>query len=160
MNIRSNILILSMLPLTTSAADVMKASPSSSILKMALGLAVVLAIMAFITWVLKRMMPLAGRNQSVARVVGGVSVGSREKIVVVEIADRWIVVGVAPGQVSAIANIDAGANILVDNLSKPASQPSLNLEQRSAPIAVNFSEWLKKSVHAFTEKSKVTTDEK
>ena len=42
------------------------------------------------------------------KVVGGVSVGTRERVVVLEVAGRWLVVGVAAGQVNAIADIEKG----------------------------------------------------
>jgi flagellar protein FliO/FliZ len=110
MKIRLHLLALSFstLPWVAWAADA-AISPTGGVLKMVMGLAVVLAVMALITWVLKRMMPGAGGQQSVVRIVGGVSVGSRERVVVVEVADRWIVVGVAPGQVNGIANLEIGA---------------------------------------------------
>ena len=112
MKIRLNLFFLSflMLPFSAWAADAVAVSPSGGVLKMVLGLAVVLAVMALITWALKRFMPNIGsNNQSVVRVVGGVSVGSRERVVVVEVAGRWIVIGVAAGQVNGIANLDAGS---------------------------------------------------
>ncbi|PKO46957.1 MAG: flagellar biosynthetic protein FliO [Betaproteobacteria bacterium HGW-Betaproteobacteria-22] len=74
--------------------------------KMVLGLIVVLGILGVLAWMLKRMAPGIGKLQSAVRIVGGVSVGTRERVVVVEIADRWLVVGVAPGQVSALANLE------------------------------------------------------
>ncbi len=57
---------------------------------MLLGLAVVLVVMVLITWLVKRLMP--GVREKFVRIVGGVSVGSRERVVVLEVAGRWIVV--------------------------------------------------------------------
>jgi Flagellar biogenesis protein len=36
------------------------------------------------------------------RVLGGVAVGPRERLLLVEIGETWLVVGVAPGRVSAV----------------------------------------------------------
>jgi len=55
------------------------------------------------------MLPSLSGQQSIAKVLTSISVGTREKVVVIEVAGRWIVVGVAPGQVAAIANIKAVA---------------------------------------------------
>lgn len=111
-------ILLKLLALMTSmnasslwAAEAAVPSPTGGILKMVFGLVVVLAVMALVTWALKRMMPGVGGQQSAVRIVGGVSVGSRERIVVLEVAGRWLVVGVAPGRVNAIANLDIGADI-------------------------------------------------
>lgn len=114
---------------------------------MVMGLAVVLAVMALITWILKRMMPGAGGQQSVVRIVGGVSVGSRERVVVVEVADRWIVVGVAPGQVNGIANLEIGAVQLAEQAVGAGNLLNPNMNTFTQP----FAQWLKKSTSKLTE---------
>ena len=82
--------------------------PAASLLRTMLGLIVVLAVMAAIAWFMKRVGPVArGGNAQALRIVGGVSVGSREKVVVLEVGGRWLVVGVAPGQGNAIADREA-----------------------------------------------------
>jgi flagellar protein FliO/FliZ len=128
-------------------------SPSSSALKMVVGLAVVLAVMALVAWMLKRMMPSMGNNkQSVARVVGGVSVGSRERVVVVEIADRWIVVGVAPGQVNGIANLEANSlQLLSDSSNNLSGQLDVGSSGFTQTLVPPFAQWLQKSTAKFTE---------
>lgn len=135
-------------------------SPTGSILKMVLGLAVVLAVMALISWGVKRMMPGGTGQQSAVRIVGGVNVGSRERVVVLEVAGRWIVVGVAAGQVNGIANLEIGATQLSEQLAQnttiPSQTPSTLVHPMVQPLVKPFSEWLKKS----TEKVKVTLTDK
>jgi len=123
------------------AAEAATTSPTGSILKMVLGLGVVLVVMALISWVAKRMLPNAITQNSAVKVVGGVSVGSRERVVVLEVANRWLVVGVAQGQVSAIANLDIDA----DTLATAMHTDKASSESAMHPIAKPFSEWLKKS---------------
>lgn len=142
-------------PLGAWAAEAAAISPSGGILKMMIGLAIVLAVMAFITWGLKRVMPSVGGNkQSVVRVVGGVSVGSRERVVVLEIAGRWIVVGVAAGQINGLANLDAASqlsdNVIGTNLDIN-SQLNPNLSNFTQSFVPSFAQWLKKSTAKFTE---------
>ena len=43
-----------------------------------------------------------------ARTVGGIAVGSRERVVLLEIGEHWLVVGVAPGSVTGIATLPRG----------------------------------------------------
>ncbi len=123
------------------AAETAATSPTGSILKMVLGLGVVLVVMALISWAAKRMLPSAVTQNSAVKVIGGVSVGSRERVVVLEVANRWLVVGVAQGQVSAIANLDIDADALTAAMhaAKTSSESAMH------PIAKPFSEWLKKS---------------
>ena len=130
------------------AAETAVASPTASLIKTIFGLMVVLAVMAAIAWAVKRVTPGKGSMQSVARIVGGVSVGSRERVVVIEVADRWLVVGVAPGQVNAIANLD-----IVDG-GLPISEPTNPIPGSQALAAKGqaFAGWLKKSLEKSQDK--------
>lgn len=98
---------------------------------MMFGLLVVLGIMVGIAWLLKRSgLTNIGGNGVPVKVIGGTSVGPRERIVVVEIADQWLVVGVAPGRVNTLATIP-------------------RQEYDTAPITPagkNFSSWLKQTI--------------
>ena len=121
------------------AAEAAVISPAVSLFKMMLGLGLVLAVMALIAWGMKRLTPGKAGLQSVANIVGGVSVGSRERVVVIEVADRWLVVGIAPGQVSAIANLDKGSVHLAEaNVSKSDAKVS--------SFSQSFAGWLKNAL--------------
>jgi flagellar protein FliO/FliZ len=104
---------------------------AGSLLQVLFGLIVVLALMAGAAWMLRRM-GVAGVNAgNVARVVGGVSVGNRERVLVVEIADQWIVVGVAPGRVNALSAMP---------------RRELPHAQQVASDSPNFASWLKQTI--------------
>jgi flagellar protein FliO/FliZ len=148
MNKRLAIIVLAWLGFQSAAFAATGAtgmSPTGSILKMVLGLAVVLVVMALISWGVKRMMPGGTGMQSAVRIVGGVSVGSRERVVVLEVADRWIVVGVAPGQVNGIANLEIGAAQVANPLSQNSTASSQALHPMVQPLVKSFSELLNKS---------------
>jgi flagellar protein FliO/FliZ len=136
-----------------AATETVAVSPTGSILKMVLGLAVVLAVMAFISWLAKRYLPNATGQHSALKVVAGVSVGSRERVVVLEVAGRWLVVGVAQGQVSAIANLEAGSDQLAQTVSQDATSGQSNEHAAYGnPIVKPFSAWLKKSAQNLKNK--------
>ncbi|HZW14173.1 MAG TPA: flagellar biosynthetic protein FliO [Noviherbaspirillum sp.] len=109
------------------------AAPSSAgnLLQVLLGLVVVLALMAGTAWVLKRMGVAAAGAGNVARIVGGVSVGNRERVVVVEVADQWIVVGIAPGSVNALSTMPR------QEIAATTQEP---------PGGKNFAAWLKQTI--------------
>jgi flagellar protein FliO/FliZ len=137
---------------TWAAADTGSASSSVGVFKMISGLAIVLAVMAAVAWAIKRVLPnISNNHQSVARVISSVSVGSRERVVVVQVADRWIVVGVAPGQVNGIANLDVASQQALENISN--NHASTNLGGNSQTFATSFppsfSQWLQKSTAKF-----------
>jgi flagellar protein FliO/FliZ len=115
------------------ATATVTSAPSSagSLLQVIFGLIVVLGLLAGALWVLKRVGGGRLAGGSVVKIVGGVSVGNRERVMVVEVADQWIVIGVAPGQVSKLADM-----------------PRQERQQGAAalPGAPNFSAWLKQTI--------------
>jgi flagellar protein FliO/FliZ len=72
------------------------------LLQVVAGLAIVLAAVAGTAWLLRRFGPGQTSAGGVVRIVGGLMVGPKERLVVVEINDNWLVLGVAPGQVNAL----------------------------------------------------------
>ncbi len=76
-----------------------------SMWQMFLGLALVLALMVGSLWVLKKLVTQRGENAGLLRVVAGTAVGARERVVIVEVGSTWLVLGVAPGRVSALAEV-------------------------------------------------------
>lgn len=115
-----------------SAASAGPAPSAGSLLQVLFGLIAVLALMAAVAWLMKRFGVARAAGNSVVRVVGGVSVGSRERVMVVEVADQWIVVGVAAGRVSALG-------------SMPRQEHAAAPDDGAAP-AQNFSAWLKQTI--------------
>lgn len=75
---------------------------SGSVLQVILSLLLVLAAIVMVAWVLKRINMPQNAAGSALKVISGVAVGQRERIVLVEVNDTWLVVGVAPGQVTAL----------------------------------------------------------
>lgn len=124
-------------------------SPSAGLFKMLLGLGVVLALIALVAWLAKRLLPTMGGQQTVLRVVSSVSVGARERVVVLEVGDRWLVVGVAPGQVRPIANMEIGLPL---DSNKIGTSPHVGGMGPSLGQAIipPFAQWLKKSAAKFS----------
>jgi len=77
----------------------------ASVLQMAFGLVVVLALLLGALWLLKRINQPRGPAAGLMRVVAGVAVGQRERVVILELGSSWLVLGVAPGQVTTLAEI-------------------------------------------------------
>lgn len=141
-----------LMPIQAFAAEASTVSPTGSVLKMVLGLGAVLAVMALLSWIVKRMLPNQGANHSAIKMIGGVNVGTREKVVVLEVSGRWLVVGVAQGHVSAIANLESGSDQLDDAVKaqqQTASSQDIEASQVNPlikPTVKPFSAWLQKSV--------------
>ena len=81
---------------------------SGSVLQVILSLILVLAAVFVVGWILKRInLPQQGADNAL-KVISGIAVGQRERIVLVEVNDTWLVVGVAPGQVNALHTMPKG----------------------------------------------------
>ncbi len=76
-----------------------------SVIQMILGLGAVLAMLAGSLWLLKRISQPRGSASGLMRVIAGAPVGPRERVVVLEIGSTWLVLGVAPGHVSTLAEV-------------------------------------------------------
>jgi len=91
--------------LAQAASVAMAPSVSSSLLQMFLALIGVLALLFACLWLLKKLTAQRGAAAGLLRVVAATAVGTRERVVIVEVGSTWLVLGVAPGQVSALAEI-------------------------------------------------------
>jgi flagellar protein FliO/FliZ len=100
------------------------------LLQVIVALAVVLAAIAVFAWLLRRWMPGTAAAGGLLRIVGGVMIGPRERLVLVEVGDTWLLVGVAANNVS-----------LVHSMPRPAGAPA-----PSMPAAHGFARALRQAL--------------
>jgi flagellar protein FliO/FliZ len=74
----------------------------AAVLQMIASLALVLGVIVALAWLLRRIGSGPVGNAGLLRVISSTAIGQKERVVVVEISDLWLVLGVAPGQVSAL----------------------------------------------------------
>jgi len=96
------------LPALAQAADAPAVSAAGSLLQVFIGLVAVLLLIAASAWVGKRFGIARGGSSGLLQVIGSASVGARERVVVVEVGESWLVVGVAPGSVNALTTLPKG----------------------------------------------------
>ena len=73
----------------------------ASLLQMSFGLAVVVGLLFACLWLLRRLSAPRGGGAAV-KVLGAAAVGPRERVVLVEIGEDVLVLGVAPGSVTRL----------------------------------------------------------
>ncbi|HSH87807.1 MAG: flagellar biosynthetic protein FliO [Methylophilus sp.] len=133
-----------------SAEAVKTAAPpsaSDSLGRMVFGTVVVLLVIAVIAWVLRRVLPGQGLAQSgVIKQVGGVQLGPRERVVVLEVSGRWLVVGVGPGQMTALGEVAATPAAPV---SESAHYDSTHGIDPQASFAVRLQQAMQHTVKSF-----------
>ncbi|NTV10851.1 MAG: flagellar biosynthetic protein FliO [Zoogloea sp.] len=74
---------------------------------MLFGLAVVIGLLVGALFLLKRLSNPAGSLQGAMRTRGAIAVGPRERVVLLEIGGKVLVLGVAPGQVTSLLTLEA-----------------------------------------------------
>jgi flagellar protein FliO/FliZ len=80
-----------------------------AVLQTLFGLAVVVALVFACAWIARRTGFAPAARGNVVRTVGGVSLGGKERVAVVEIGDTWLVLGAAPGNVRLLHTLPAGS---------------------------------------------------
>ena len=82
-----------------------------------LGLLLVLGLIVALGWFMKRFGRLPTAGKGLINILGGVSLGPRERAVLIEVEGVKLVVGVAPGRVSALHVLNAeGSSQQVDEV--------------------------------------------
>ena len=85
--------------------------PAGSMLTVLLSLVLILGGFVAVAWFVRRYLPGMGA-QGAVKVVGTTAVGARERVVVVEVDDTWLLLGVGGGNVR-----------LLHTLRKPETVP-------------------------------------
>lgn len=112
------------------------AGPSAgNLLQTIFALCLVLGLLGALAWFMKRYGPKAAGGSAHLRIVGALNLGGRERIMVVEVGDQWIVVGASPGRVNALATMPKQEGV----------EPVAALLGH-VPSASSFSEWLKQTI--------------
>lgn len=116
-------------PVTPAAAP----SAVGSLLQTVLALAVVLGLLVGLAWLLKRFGPRHITGGTTVKLVGALSVGARERILVVEVGEQWIVVGASPGRMNALSTM-------------PRQETPEGLNATTTVPTANFAEWFKQTI--------------
>lgn len=91
-------------------------------------LALIVALLIGTAWLARKVTGGRGFGQAGMRVVGGVALGPRERIVLVEVGDTWLVIGLVPGQIRTLHTLPKG-EALPEGFTPAANTP--------------FAQWLK-----------------
>lgn len=109
---------------TTTAATVAP-STGDTLGRMVWGTVIVLLAIAAVAWFLRRVLPGQGYSKAgVIRQVGGLQLSPRERVVVLEVGGRWLVVGLHGGQMTALGEVSPSATESAVADSMQAAEPS------------------------------------
>lgn len=92
------------------AVDVAPVVGASGLLQAGLGMLMVLGLIFACAWLARRFgLQRFGGGGQVVKVVSSSSVGQRERVVVVEVAGTWLVLGVTSNQINTLHSLPAQA---------------------------------------------------
>jgi flagellar protein FliO/FliZ len=101
--------LATLLPLPVLAeeagSNLMEPLAGGRLVEIFLGLFAVLLLIGVIAWVVRRMPGLTRSADGSMRVIAGIPVGQRERILLVEVGGEQLVVGVAPGRVELLHHL-------------------------------------------------------
>ena len=105
----------------------------ASLLQMSFGLAVVVGLLFACLWLLRRLSAPRGGGAAV-KALGAAAVGPRERVVLVELGEQVLVLGVAPGSVTRLHDMKRS--------ELPLSADAAGI---AAPAGKAFAAWLKQA---------------
>ena len=114
------------LPTLASAQTTVAETPGVSgaaILQMLLGLMLIIGLLFAGAFFLRRFN--GGRsfgNTGPLKIVGGLMLSTRERIVLVEVGDTWVVVGIVPGQIKTLHTLPKGELPATNSGERPFGQ--------------------------------------
>ena len=83
--------------------------PGGAMLQMLLGLALIIGLLFLGAYLLRRLN--GGKsfgNTGPMRIVGGLMISPRERIVLLEVNETWVIVGIVPGQIKTLHTLPKG----------------------------------------------------
>ncbi|MFZ2301258.1 MAG: flagellar biosynthetic protein FliO [Gallionella sp.] len=87
---------------------------SGNVAQIIFSLFLVLAAIVLVAWLFKRMNVAQHGSVRLLKVLGAVPIGQRERIVLVEIKDTWLVVGVGQGQIRTLHTLQKMEDFATD----------------------------------------------
>lgn len=111
MHTRASLAVLAALPGAAMAADGTHApaiSGAASLAQAGLGLFTIVALILGMAWVARRAGLVRQATGGAMKVVGSTMLGARQRLVLVEVGDTWLVLGVSPGEIRPLHTLPAG----------------------------------------------------
>ena len=123
-----------------SVSELSKAATSQGVstgqyMNLVLGLVAIIAFIFLVAWMLRRVGGTPNASSGAMKIVSGLSLGNRDRVVLLQVGDQQILVGASPGNINLIHAFDEPA-IMVERTSQGSDfyqklQASLNRGEKS-----------------------------
>ncbi|MDX8379451.1 MAG: flagellar biosynthetic protein FliO [Gallionella sp.] len=111
----------SAVPAQTAAPTLPPVVDTSNLLQISFSLLLVLAVIIVLAWLLRRMNLTQQGTGNLLKIIGSVALGQRERAVLIEVGDTWLLVGVGPGQIRTLHTLTKNENWQAD-VTAPVSK--------------------------------------
>lgn len=114
---------------------------SGSLLQVTLGLLAILVVIIGIAWLVRRYGRFQSSSSGSLKILGGLFIGPKERVVLLQVGDTQLLVGVAPGRVQTLhvlntplspAEISSPSGINVNDLKNFSERLSMAIKQRKS----------------------------
>lgn len=95
------------------------ATTNADLVQVLAALAGVIALIVVAAWLMRRMGNLTGQRNDKLRVVAALSMGARERVVLMQVGEQQLLLGVAPGRVQTLHVLDQPLE--TDNIPRPVA---------------------------------------
>ncbi|GAB4259099.1 MAG: hypothetical protein Kow0065_09000 [Methylomicrobium sp.] len=106
--------IVSLAGATGQSSETLSGVGVQDVLQWGLALVVVLIVFGLFAWLLRRLAGITAGAGAKMRIVGGLSLGMRERVVVLEVGKKQLVLGVTPGRIETLTVLE-GDDCLAKN---------------------------------------------
>ena len=128
-----------------SAADIQKQTArtvaSGDIAMWSIGLLIVLCVFFLCVWGVRKLGGLSVSGAEKMRVVGGLSLGMREKVILLQVGNKQLILGVTPGRIETLHVLEGDDCLLKE-------------EALSSNAASGFAQKLLQAIKARSEQSR------
>ncbi len=111
---------------TLASRDLSDPNMAGNLIQTTLGLLVVLLVIGAAAWAFKRFGNIHVGAQGRMKIIGGISLGTRERAVLLQVGDQQLVIGVSPGRVQTLHVLDKP--VLVEEKPENATHFSSRLQ--------------------------------
>ncbi|NOT10636.1 MAG: flagellar biosynthetic protein FliO [Methylococcaceae bacterium] len=87
---------------TRNVPSTARATVSANVLNWSLGLLIVLSVFFLSVWAMRKLNGLSMNRAEQMRIVGALSLGMREKIILLQVGKKQLILGVTPGRIEKL----------------------------------------------------------
>ena len=104
---------LALTPLLVQASEIAPAPgiPASTYLQATLALMLIVGLLFGATWAARKVSGGRLFGQGNMKVISGIAIGPKERIVLIEVEDTWLVIGIVPGQIRTLHSLPKGTDM-------------------------------------------------